>query len=290
MKRSPYFFSVVTCMLLLTSIQNKSDSSSESITLDTAINKGLIYCEFNGAGGFSGKTVVIKMNNKKNGALTISIPAGTLFYPKDPGQQTLITVEEQFVSLAPGEKKSETVFAYCSEHNDRSPNSSSTFTLGKNSKPKFDSLFMFIKPFKVPQKDHQAMVWAISDNSPVSAVSGNTPSMKRLRKFLFALTGQEEEDFTSDFILSVDENGYIVKTLYQIKGELELSSDKNRFLYQEVYLPDGKMKYRSNMAFEIPEGKSSYSFNICVKDWQKGRYTMKLKDGKNVLGTYSFNV
>jgi hypothetical protein len=291
MKSPTYFVATAVAGLgFLTSIQSNSNSTVSSSDLFSAIQKGLITCESFGAGGYSGKSVIVRLTNKRQQELNITIPVGTLFFPNDNGQQTLITVEQQVVTLNPGEKRSQEVYAYCSEHNDRSPNKSTTFSLGRNKNTKFDSLFTFIKPLKIPQSDHQSMVWAVSDNSPVTSVASNNSDSKKLRKFLFKLTGQDEKDYTSGYLISVDQNGYIVKTLYQVGGDMEFVSDRTRYLYQEVYTPEGKMKYKSNMAIEIPEGKSSYNFNIVVKGWPKGTYTLKMKDGKEEVGQYVFEV
>lgn len=289
MNTSSYFIATMVVGVGLLSFTQHSKTHSDS-ELFSAIKSGLITCESFGAGGYSGKSVTLKMTNRKSNEIKILIPEGTLFYPKDPGEQTLITVEPQIIVLGPKESKSEQINAFCSEHFDRSPGTSTVFSIGKNKNPKFDSLFAFIRPLKIPSHDHQHMVWAVSNNSPVSAVSNENKDSKSLRKFLYQLTGQDERDFTSGYIITVDENGYIQRKLYRILGEMELRSTKSRFLYQEVYNSNGKMKYRSNMAFEIPEGKSKYNFSIGVGSWEKGSYTMKLKDGKEVIGTYVFEV
>jgi len=286
------YFYVSTClgMGLLMSYQISDDQTARELTFIEAVNKGYISCKSTGAGGFSGKTVNIDIVNKTTLPLNITITPGTLFYPSDNGQQTLITVENQLFSLKSKEHKNEAVFAYCSEHSDRSPNTSSTFTVGKNKNLKFDSLFTFMKGMKIPTSSHQSIVWAISDNSPVSAVGSETRDLKKLRKYLFKVTKQEEEDFTSDYILTVDDQGFIHKTLYQIKGFIEFESDKTKWLHQEVYDENGKLKFKGQQAFEIPRGKSDYSFNIIVKTWEKGTYTMKLKNGNEVVETYPFKV
>lgn len=289
MNTSSYFVATIVAGAGLLSFSLTAPTPT-TVELSSAINKGMIQVESFGAGGYSGKSVTLKMVNRKATDLKVLVPVGTLFYPKDPGQQTLITVEDQLISLAPGEKKLEKILAYCSEHSDRSPNTGTTFSIGKNTNPKFDSLFAFIRPLQIQEKDHQHMVWAVSDNSPVSAVSSDNLNSKKLRKYLFKLTGQNERDFTSGYLISVDENGYIQRKLFRILGELELSSTKTRHLYQEVYDAQGKLKYRANMAFEIPEGKSLYNFSIGVIDWEKGHYTMKLKDGKETIGSYGFDV
>lgn len=290
MKTSTYFFATtVAGVSLLLSVQ-QNNSTSKNLTFSEALSQGLIVCNSSGTGGFSGKSVSLNLTNKSASHLTILIPPGTLFYPSDPGQQTLITMDNQLISLAPNSKLKEDVYAYCSELHDRSPNKQTVFSVGRNKNPKFDSLFAFIKPMKIPSNYHQSLSWAISDNSPVSAIGTETLELQKLRKYLYKITGQEEENFTSDFIESVDDRGYIVRTLYRVKGFIEFNSDKTKWLHQEVYDENGKLKFKSMQAFEIPRGKSDYSFNLVVKGWEKGNYTMKLKCGSEEVEKYPFKV
>lgn len=290
MKTSSYFFATaVTGVGLLLSFQH-SNSATKNLTFLDAVNQGYISCQISGAGGYSGKSVTLSLTNKSTSQLTILIQPGTLFYPADPGQQTLITMDNQLISLAPKVKQKEDVFAYCSELHDRSPNKQTVFSVGRNTNPKFDSLFAFIKPMKIPSNYQQSLSWAISDNSPVSAIGTETLELQKLRKYLYKLTGQEEENFTSDYVESLDERGYIVRTLYRVKGFIEFNSDKTKWLHQEVYDENGKLKFKSMQAFEIPRGKSDYSFNLVVKGWEKGNYKMKLKCGSEEVEKYPFKV
>ena len=280
-----YFVAIWTASIfgILTTGNSVSD-------LNSAIRSQKITCTISTTGKFNGHSVLLEMSNKSKGQLKIIVSPGTLFYPKDNGEQTLIILEDQIVELSPGEKKKQVIHAYCSELHDRCPSGGVTASIGKSTDPKFDSLFVFMKAKKYDNSIFQNVVWAISDGNDISAISADSKDKKELRKFLCLLTGQEEVDYTSDYILTLDSLGYIRRTLHQIKGELEISSTKSRFLYQYVYDENGKMKYKSQLAIEVPEGKSDYRFNIIVKNWSKGNYSMKLKDGKDEIATYEFKV
>lgn len=269
---------------------NYNNSAPVEISFLDAVNKGLIHYSSKGAGGFNGKSVILKLQNSSNTNYTVRVEPGTLFYPDDAGQQTLITTENQFVTLNAGTTKSETINAYCSEHSDRSPNTSTVFTAGRNRNPKFDSLFQFIATRKIPEIVFQAVVWSISDNSPISHIANNTKNLRSLRKFLSQLTGQEEVDYSIDMITSTDQEGYIIQKAYQVKGYVTFNSEKTKWIHQEVFDEQNKLKFKSEQAFEIPRGESDYSFNIIVKNWKPGKYTLKLKAGSDVVETYSFHI
>lgn len=289
MNSSSYFLTTITAGLGLLGSFTHSPGVI-TISLQEAISKGLVKHALVSAGGYSGKCVTLHLQNNTNSSYNITLAPGTLFYPKDPGQQTLITVEPQFVSLSPKEKEKTTVSAFCSEHSDRSPNSSSTFVLGKNKNPKFDSLFHFMQNKKIPELAHQDIVWAISDDSPVTYVSQETKELKDLRTFLYKLTGQKEEKYAMEMTRSVNQHGYITETPYQVKGHIIFNVTKSKWIHQEVYDKTGKLKFKSDQAFEIPRGESDYTFNIRLKGWKTGEYVLKLKAGSEEIEKYEFKV
>lgn len=288
MKKAYFLFAFALSGLGLLASFSKSNSLTE-ITLDKAISQGLIHCNSNGAGGYSGKCVSLELRNKTNSNYKIAIPEGTLFYPHDPGQQTLITIEPQFVLLGPAASKTESVNAYCSEHSDRSPGTSTYFSIGKNKNPKFDSLFVFLKNRKIASSQ-QDVVWAISDNSPISSIGNDTKTLRDLRKYLCKLTGQEEVDYAIEQETIINDRGFITHKPLMLKGFLTFNVNEKKWVHQEVYDENGKLKWKSQQAFDIPKGESDYTFHISVKNWEPGKYTLKLKQSSEVVQDYTFKI
>lgn len=267
----------------------KSSTSEIKISLNEAIQKGYIDCKTSSNGSFSGKCVKLQIQNNTVRLFQLIIPPGTLFYPSDSGEQTLITVEQQLISLAPSSNKTESVNAYCSEHSDHCPPEGVFFTMGTNKNPKFDSLFVFLKNKSLPSSQ-QDIVWAISDNSPVSNISMDAKSLREIRAFLCKLTGQEEVNYSIHMATTVNNLGFIDQKPIQLKGFVNFNVPSSKWIHQEVYDENGKLKFKSDQAFEIPKGTSDYTFNIGVRNWNMGKYTLKLKDGSEVIETYPFKV
>lgn len=288
MNTSIFFIASITAGMGIVASFNLNPSEIE-INLNDAIQKGFIQCKSTSSGGFSGKCVSLSLRNNTLSSYKIKIPMGTLFHPDDSGQQTLITLDQQFISLNPSVTITEGISVYCSEHSDRSPNMSTNFTIGNNKNPKFDSLFTFLKNKSV-SSSQQAIVWAISDNSPVSSISSDSKILREIRSFLFKITGQEEVSYSVDMLTFSDEDGFISETPIQLKGFIVFTSEKRKWIHQEVYDENGKLKFKSEQAFEIPKGESDYSFNIGLKNWKKGSYTLKLKEGSEVVELYKFKV
>ena len=161
--------------------------------------------------------------------------------------------------------------------------------MGTNKNPKFDSLFVFLKNKTLPSSQ-QDIVWAISDNSPVSNISMEAKSLREIRSFLCKLTGQEEVNYSMDMATTVNNLGFIDQKPIQLKGFVSFNVPDSKWIHQEVYDENGKLKFKSDQAFEIPKGTSDYTFNIGVKNWNSGKYTLKLKAGSEVIETYPFKV
>lgn len=288
MKKSTIFTATIGISIVFL-VSFSSNNTLVEISLDNAIKNGLIQCNSSGAGGFSGKCVSLDLLNKTNTNYKITIPLGTLFYPHDPGQQTLITIDQQYVFLQPKDAKSETINAYCSEHSDKSPGTSTNFTIGMNKNPKFDSLFAFLKNRRI-SSSQQDIVWAISDNSPISSIGNDSKNLRDLRRYLCKITGQEEVDYSVLQQTTVNDQGYITHKALMLKGFLTFNVNETKWIHQEVYDENGKLKFKSKQAFEIPEGESDYSFHISVKNWEPGNYKLKLKNASELVEEYSFKI
>jgi hypothetical protein len=265
-------------------------SDAKSIQLQEALSTGRVILVAKGTGTYNGESVSLSLRNKSAAELNVIIPRGTLFKPNDNGEQTLITMEDQIVLLESGGKVLKTINAYCSENKDKSPGVKTTFSVDRNKNPLFDSLFVYLKSKseKIPNKACQDIVWALSDNLPISNISNESKTLKSIRKFLFKLTKQEEFSYTIQMYRSLDQNGYIKEIPINLVGYVELSSEKDKWIYQAVYDEKGKLRYKSNQAFPISKGISDYTFHLGIKGWAKGHYTLKLKNGSEIIQNYPF--
>ncbi len=256
----------------------------------SATSKGLINVSSKSAGGFSGKCIFMKIKNKSANKLNVKLPQGTLFYPKDNGEQTLITIEDQFLTLNPMQEIETQISGFCSEFHDHSPTKNELFTISYNKQPKFDSLFKCMNQLKIPSSNFQEIVWAVTDNCPVYNVSNETEDLKKLRKYLFKQTKQKEVDYSTENIFRLDANGRIINQLNNVKGNLEFTVNHGTTITQEVYTKEGLLKDKLPIGFSVLEGKTKFQFNICVKNWKKGDYVLKLKSGNEEVAKYEFAI
>ncbi len=280
---------LVFCVSFL-SFQTRVNETNE-ITFSDAIKFRKIKSVQKSNGSHSGKSVILEINNQTNSNLTIRIPAGTIFEPSNEGEQTLLTVKDQIVSVLPKIKTNATVEAYCCQAHDASPRETSTFAVNKTTNPKLQKLVDFIKLKKIEVNYFQNMVWTVSDNHSVAPIPSLSPIDKEIRKFLCELTNQKETWYSASQSESLDQNGYIVRNTTEVGGKYQFSCLKNTYIHEEVHKETGGVIMRSQKRRTLWDGQVESTFHIRVKGWIKGTYFLKVMDDKNkVLTSYEFEV
>ena len=281
-----------TCLLVFClsffSFQSKKHETTELLFSDACKFRKIKSLQKSN-GSHSGKSVVVDIQNLTTSSLTLRIPAGTIFEPSNEGEQTLLTVKDQIVSVLPKVKTNITIEAYCCQANDASPRETSSFVVNKTTNPKLQKLVDFIK--KIDVNYFQNMVWTASDNHSVAAIPNLTPVDKEIRKFLCELTNQKETWYAASQTESLDQNGYIVRNTTEVGGKYRFSCLKNTYIHEEIHKETGGVVMRSQKRRALWDGPVESTFHIRVKGWIKGNYFLKVMDDKNqVLTSYEFEV
>lgn len=269
---------------------SNSGVKTNDIELLTAINKGQINCKALSNGNYSGKSILLKILNKSTQILKVKIKKGTAFYPKNANEQTLITLEDQIVTLQPNTTNENYIKGYCSEHFDRCPTKNNAFRIEKDPRPKFDSLFVFMKNLMIPESDFQAITWAITDNSSVSNISSDSEDLKKLKKKLFKFTNQQEVNYSVQNQITVLQDGRIITKPVTISGELEFTVDKNEVIQQKIFTKDQKLIEQLPISFSVLEGKTKFNFIINVVKYKKGDYIFQLSTKGKICSEYEFSI
>lgn len=179
-------YSSLFCILLLFFFSNNSDVNSK-IDILTAIQQAKVKVNTTGNDKSTHYHEPMKMTIENNtfNALNVSIPAGTLFYPKDQAEQTLIAVDEIYAKLLPKESKSILLKAMCTEPWDRAGSDASIYTAKKNTNDTLVKLANYISKQKYFTSCGQGAVWTLVKRNSLSNVYGaDTIEQKNLRKFL----------------------------------------------------------------------------------------------------------
>lgn len=75
-----------------------------------------------------------------------------------------------------------------------------------------------------------------------------------------------------------------------VKGDLSFTCNKGALVYQEIVKKDGTLMHKSNKTNTVRTGNVDFSFSLKVKGWEKGEYSLKVKDGSQVLAEYPFQI
>jgi hypothetical protein len=282
------------CILLAFCTFLFSFKNSKAVVLESNLQEAItlkkVSQKSTSNGNYSGNSVSIELQNLTNKPLKIKIPQGTLFAPADEGEQTLITVVDQFVSLTPKGKATQVIDGYCSESHDHCPSAASNFTLDQTKNSKFKQLFTYMSGKKIPSAVYQNMVWTISDNNSVSSIPNNDPVTKDLRKFLCKITDQVDEWYNSSQTRTVGKKGEIITETTDVGGNITFNCPANTIVHQEVHKATGGVVFRDEKRRTISPGINEMTFSLRVKGWEKGKYILKVMTNKNVLEEYEFVV
>lgn len=264
----------------------------ETITLEKAMQDKLISITFQSNGTYSGKSLFCKVKNLKAKSFKISVPAGSYFKAPDTSEQDLIIPQEQIFVLNASESKNVLLNGFCCNLSNRAPKKDGNFTLIPSMAPKeMPKLLTFLKGKKYEDRTLQDAIWAITNKSSVTNISGvDEKSIAALRKELFAITGQKEEWYQSPQQTTMNEDRSINRETASIKGDLEYEAKKGSKVHTEVHSPEGEVKMKTDDNVLGMSGTLSFHFEVAVQGWKKGKYHVKIIENSKVIKSYDFNV
>ena len=280
---------IACCALMVMAFTIKSDQSSV-VDLETALKEGRISVDFNSTGTYHGQSVNMNLKSNSGSPIKLRIPAGTLFFSEDKGEQELLTVYDHIIALQPRSQQQQSISAYCSEASDRCPVKGGKFTFSKTDDARLKKLLVFFKTNKVSEGAVQDAVWAITDRKPVSNIDHQIPADKELRKFVASMNGQSDPWYSTPQHRNVRTGGEIVSETVIVKGDLSFTCNKGALVYQEIVKKDGTLMHKSNKTNTVRTGNVDFSFSLKVMGWEKGEYSLKVKDGSQVLAEYPFQI
>lgn len=286
----PPLLAVIALTLLFIFFAFTDETYNVQSTLHDAINNRTISANAISNGKYSGKSVNLQLSNNTNNSVQILIPAGTTYSPENDGEQTLIQMEDQMITLAPHGVSTPSIGAFCTEAHDRCPTASNSFKIGKSTNPKFSKLFDFVKDKKVSKSNYQDAVWAISDNKSVSNINAELPVDKEFRKFVATLTGQKDTWYTTPQNVTVDDRGNFNMETVLIHGDLSFTCGKGAKVYQDIHKGNDELFFQSNKCMTAASGNVHYNFRLSVKGWEKGKYYIRIHDGTKELSRYEFEI
>ncbi len=259
-------------------------------TLKDAIVSKAIQFQIKSNGKYSGLSLVGNVKNNLKSTIKLSIPAGTLYHPEDSGEQTLIQLEDIYLTLSPSASKQISLDAFCTEASDRCPSEGKTMTIGENKNASLNSLIGYIKGKDINKSAYQDGVWAVSDHKSVSNIVAENKATKEFRTFVASLTGQKDTWFTSPQEIQLDEQGNFNYETVNVSGRISFDCSAGDRVRQDIYSSNGEPVFVSQKYMTARTNHVNYTFNLKVRGWEKGAYYIRIHNGNDELAKYEFSI
>ena len=259
-------------------------SATKDVSLEEAVKNGLLTVAFNGmdhaeddaeaadiawtAGTHFGKCIKLMVTNNSTQLLRVTLEAGRLLNAHDNDVQDMVVTQQLAFVIPARQKQEHTLYAMCTEMNDRGPSSAHAFMLGLMAEADLQGMAKLVEKYNVQNETGQDAVWVITDDLSVDAIDGDDAQVTAaLRQYASEVVKKRD---TSD-------NGsrYNVP-VYRSSVEFgyRLLQDANVSLI--VYDPNGAefMSLLSDKPHQPGVYSITYSFER--SDLQPGIYTLKM--------------
>lgn len=259
------------CMGFVTRIQTTQQFSLQEILKDPTVSATV-----KSIGGYSGDCVELQIkSNEKNFNLTI--PQGTLFYPEDDGEQTLVAPIAKVYDIRKNQPQIIKLAGYCTEASDRSPRNGGKFKVGMTQDTAVLSLVNYFNKNGTHDKSAiQEAVWSVTDRESIANVYlEDDVSNTALRNHLSQLTNQPLPWHNARRNIETDENGYISRSTTKVFANVSFANETPTSIKSKVVNAEGVTKYESGNSYKIPKAyKVNLKFELEVSGWQRGKYAV----------------
>ena len=167
-------------------------ADTKPVSLQEALNKGLIQVATKGLGDHHGQCIEISITSLNKKEMEITIDAGLQLFPDDTSVQSMIVTQERMFALTPKAIRKIKLFAMCTEQSDRGPAADELFALGPMADGNLLEVVNFLSKKKYQTSAAQHAVWCITDSASIGGIYDETnPALaKELRMLVAKLTGK----------------------------------------------------------------------------------------------------
>lgn len=266
-----------------------SNPKNKSYSIQELISNPNYIVSTKSNGGHSSNSVMLSIRSNSNKDISLYVPEGTLFYPANENEQTLVTPREKMIAINKNKDNNIALHGFCTEASDRSPKSGGNFKTGTNKNEKLVKLLQFFKTHKgISKHAVQEAIWCVTDNESIAHVYTDDPEIdKKLKKALSEITGQKIPWHTKKRKIETNSNGYIVATPVEVKGEVTFSTTKKTTVKSKVINEAGEVVFPNDNNLEIPRALTNIKldFKVRVNGWAKGKYYViyYTTEGKTIL-------
>lgn len=247
-------------------------SKKKPISIQKAIEQGIIKASLKGTGGHSGDVVKLSALNLLNDSVYIIIEAGRKLDSEKEDEQDIMIMKPTLFALSKKEKKETVLNGYCCQATNHSPTSNSNFKVGKMGDSSFVRLSKVIAKKQYSKSDIQNAVWCLSNNYPVSNVS---KSLTDLREFLAVEKGVPDPWYQTEMV--VPDDGRITNNqVSKIYGNMTYFLRNDCALTIQLLDRNGHLIQTFSSNKLLQRGTYDYWFELSVTNFPKGKYFVRV--------------
>lgn len=231
-------------------------------------------------GGYSGNSVALTIQSNARKDIEVLVPAGTVFFTSDENDQILITVEEELIAVAKGQKRKKILDGYCTEAGDGVPEAEMPMDFMPSRREKLQHLANFINRHPgLEEHAIQEAVWCVADGNPLAYIYGQQDKKtKLLTEFVATLTGQEMPWNTVKRQHEVS-GRHINSRAVLVTGSVSFATTKETTVKGQIIDADGNIINDALDTMALPKTNNArLNFSLSVAGWSSGTYYVVYTD------------
>jgi hypothetical protein len=267
-----------------------SKNSTQNINIFDALKNNQVQLKAISNGSHSGASIIVEITKLKN-IRSVFIPSGTRFKSEFGEDQDLINVDDEIIVLNSNSKK-HTLNGFCVQKHNMSPTKESQFTIVKETDQNLIEVAKYLNKKGYSDDIKQTALWCVSDGADVSGIylNGNK-EVENLREQVCTLTGQKNVWYNTNPTYSIDENRNIIQETTKVEGLISYNVTSTGNMKMEVCKENGEVLRTLGSSTPISRlGEYRFQFNVKVKGWQSGNYSVRLKINNKVIHQEDFEI
>ena len=164
-----------------------SSTAASSMNLKDAIASKLVAVEISGSdwdkmpaslrkNGFAPK-MQMTVSNLSSSPIEMELDPGYMLVPTESSYQAMLLTQPISMKLKPRERKTDFLYAMCTQLSHSGPNPSLHYQVGNLAKPSLLQMALFIVNKKYLVHAAQEAVWSISDDMPIPSIDDINPGI-----------------------------------------------------------------------------------------------------------------
>lgn len=266
---------LLTCATAIVMVCTAATSYNEKfVSIQGLMENNLIEVKFTSTGGHQEECVSLDLTNSTNKTQYIRLEPGRRLVSDDEMAQDILIVREELIVVKPKQTKSVKAYGFCCQSQNSGPGEGDGFAVG-NMAPK--SWQKLVNSFDLANAEASAMqhaIWALSDEHPVSGITGNSTNSQEIRRMVAEMRGEELPWYST--IYEPDTSAVFSGRVSHIQGDL------NFYLYQhgivDIQIRNQTDRIMLKMVDQQPmhKGKFSVGLDLKVSIWPKGDYKIQV--------------